>query len=42
MGHLKQNVDKVHGRKKFVTPTTKALKHYEHLSACLEEALKSN
>jgi len=27
-------------QKKFVAPTAKAIKHYEHLSACLERALK--
>ena len=41
MGYVKLNEDKTDGRKKFVMPTTKAIKHYEHLSACLEKALKS-
>ena len=41
MGYVKLNEDKNDGRKKFVIPTAKALKHYEHLSACLEKALKS-
>ena len=41
MGYVKLNEDKTDGRKKFVIPTAKAFKHYEHLSACLEKALKS-
>ena len=41
MGYVKLNEDKVDGRKKFVTPTAKALKYYEHLSACLEKAMKT-
>ena len=41
IGYVKLNEDKADGRKKFVIPTAKALKHYEHLSACLEKALKS-
>ena len=41
MGYVKLNEDGADGRKKFVTPTEKALKHYERLSACLEKALKS-
>ena len=41
MGYVKLNEDKADGRKKFVNPTAKALKHYEHLSACLEKALTS-
>ena len=41
MGYVKLNEDKEDGRKKFVIPTAKALKHYEHLSACIEKALKS-
>ena len=41
MGYVKLNEDKDDGRKKFVIPTAKALKHYEHLSACIEKALKS-
>jgi DNA-binding MarR family transcriptional regulator len=42
MGYIKLNEDKADGRKKFVAPTAKALKHYEYLSSCLEKALKSN
>ncbi|QWD96231.1 MarR family winged helix-turn-helix transcriptional regulator [Polynucleobacter sp. MG-6-Vaara-E2] len=42
MGYVKLNEDKADGRKKFVKPTAKALKHYERLSACLEEALRSS
>ena len=42
MGYVRLTEDKADGRKKFVTPTAKALKHYEHLSACIEKALKSN
>jgi len=30
------------GQKKFVAPSAKAIKHYEHLSACLEKVLKSS
>ena len=41
MGYIKLNEDKADGRKKFVTPTARALKHYENLSTCLEKALKS-
>lgn len=40
MGYVRLNEDKVDGRKKFVIPTAKALKHYELLSTCLEKALK--
>jgi DNA-binding MarR family transcriptional regulator len=40
MGYIKLNEDKVDGRRKFVTLTAKAIKHYEHLSTCLEKALK--
>lgn len=40
MGYVKLNEDKLDGRKKVVVPTAKALKHYEHLSACLEKALR--
>jgi DNA topoisomerase IA len=40
MGYIKLNEDKSDGRKKFVTPTAKALKHYEQLSGYLEKALK--
>ena len=29
-------------QKKFVAPSAKAIKHYEHLSACLEKALKNS
>jgi DNA-binding MarR family transcriptional regulator len=42
MGYVKLNEDKADGRKKFVTPAAKALRHYEQLSACLEKALRSN
>jgi len=42
MGYVKFHEDKTDGRKKFVTPTAKALKHYQHLSACIEKALKSS
>ena len=42
MGYVKLNEDKADGRKRFVIPTAKAVKHYEHLSACLEKALKSS
>jgi len=42
MGYIKLNEDKADGRKRFVIPTAKAIKHYEHLSACLEKALKSS
>jgi DNA-binding MarR family transcriptional regulator len=42
MGYVRLNEDKADGRKKFVIPTAKALKHYEHLSTCLEKALKSS
>ena len=41
IGYVKLNEDKADGRKKFVNPTAKAFKHYEHLSTCLEKALKS-
>lgn len=40
MGYIKLNEDKSDGRKKFVTPTPKAMKYYEYLSACIEKALK--
>lgn len=40
MGYVKLREDKADGRRRFVTPTAKALKHYEHLSACLESALE--
>jgi len=42
MGYVKLNEDKADGRKKFVITTAKALKHYEHLSACLEKALNGS
>jgi len=42
MGYVKLREDQSDGRKKFVIPTAKALKHYEHLSTCLEKALKSS
>jgi hypothetical protein len=42
MGYVKLNEDKSDGRKKFVIPTSKALKHYEQLSTCLEKALKNS
>jgi DNA-binding MarR family transcriptional regulator len=42
MGYVKLNEDRSDGRKKFVIPTVKAVKHYEYLSACLEKALKSS
>lgn len=40
MGYVKLNEDKVDSRRKFVTLTAKAIKHYEYLSDCLEKALK--
>ena len=40
MGYVKLNQDKADGRRKFVIPTKKAVKHYEYLSVCLEKALK--
>ena len=42
MGYVKLNEDKSDGRKKFVTPTAKAIKKYEHLSSCLEKSLRSS
>lgn len=42
MGFVKLNEDSSDGRKKFVIPTLKAIKHYEQLSTCLEKALKSS
>ena len=42
MGYIKLNEDKLDGRKKFVKPTAKALKHYENLSTCIEKALRSS
>ena len=42
MGYVKLNEDKSDGRKKFVTPTAKALKQYEHISVCLERAMRSS
>jgi DNA-binding MarR family transcriptional regulator len=42
MGYVKLNEDKIDGRKRLVTPTAKALKHYEHLSTCLQKALRSS
>lgn len=42
MGYVRLSEDKADGRKKFVTPTAKAVKHYEYLSACIEKAVKSN
>lgn len=41
-GYVKLNENKSDGRKKFVTPTAKAQRHYEHLSACLEKALRNS
>jgi len=41
-GYIKLNQDRADGRRKFVIPTAKAVKHYEYLSACLEKALKSS
>ncbi len=40
MGYIRFTDDESDGRKKFVMPTAKAVKHYERLSACLEKALK--
>lgn len=40
MGYIKLVEDKKDGRKKFVMPTAKAIKHYEQLSACMEKVLK--
>jgi len=42
MGYVKLNEDRGDGRRKFVTPTAKATKHYEYLSACLEKALRNS
>ena len=42
MDYVELNQDRVDGRRKFVIPTAKAVKHYEYLSACLEKALKSS
>ena len=42
MGYVKLNEDKSDGRKKFVTPTAKAIKKYEHLSSSLEKSLRSS
>jgi len=42
MGLVKLNEDRTDGRRRFVIPTAKALKHYEQLSTCLEKALKSS
>ena len=43
MGYvIKLSEDKADSRKKFVAPSAKAIKHYEHLSACLEKALKNS
>lgn len=42
MGFVKLSEDREDGRRKFVIPTARALKHYEYLSACLEKALKSS
>jgi len=41
-GFVKLNEDRADGRRRFVIPTAKALKHYEQLSTCLEKALKSS
>ena len=41
-GYIKLVEDKQDGRKKLVTPTAKAAKYYEKLSALLERAAKSN
>ncbi len=42
MGYIQLIDDQVDGRKKLVTPTAKAISHYEKLSACLEKALKTS
>ncbi len=42
MDFVKLNEDRADGRRRFVIPTAKALKHYEQLSTCLEKALKSS
>lgn len=42
MGFVRLNEDRSDGRRRFVIPTEKALKHYEQLSICLEKALKSS
>jgi hypothetical protein len=42
MGFIKLTRDSSDGRKKYVTPTAKAIKHYEKLSACLEKVLNQN
>jgi len=42
MGYVKLVEDRSDGRRKFVIPTEKAVKHYEYLSACLEKALKGS
>lgn len=40
IGLIKLTEDKLDGRKKFVTLTTKAVHHFERLSVCLEKGLK--
>jgi hypothetical protein len=43
MGYvIKLSEDKANSRKKFVAHSAKAIKHYEHLSTCLEAALKNS
>lgn len=39
-GFIKFQPDEADGRKKFVSPTSKALKYYEKLSMCLEKAIQ--
>ena len=41
MGYVNLIECKEDGRKKFVVPTTKAVKYYEKLSDCLDKALKA-
>jgi hypothetical protein len=41
-GFIKLTQDILDGRKKYVTPTAKAMKYYEILSAYLEKAVKSS
>lgn len=42
MGYVRMTEDKADGRRKFVVPTAKTFKYYEHLSACLEKAIKNS
>jgi DNA-binding MarR family transcriptional regulator len=42
IGFIELTQDISDGRKKYVTPTAKAMKYYEKLSVCLEKALKNS